>query len=78
MMQVALKEAVLTMKLSTANLVTDASVVLDSLPAPGTPVGNVLCLAAALQTEDGQPVPMEVVEQGFTLRLTPPGGFFGR
>lgn len=73
-MQVALEEAELKLTMSAANFITDVAIDPDSLPDEPLPAGSSFPITVKVQTEDGQPLPLETAAESLTLKLTPPNG----
>ncbi|KAL3136848.1 hypothetical protein ABBQ38_005556 [Trebouxia sp. C0009 RCD-2024] len=72
--KVALEEAELKLTLSAANFITDVAIDPDSLPDEPLPAGSSFPITVKIQTEDGQPLPLETAAESLTLKLTPPSG----
>lgn len=72
--QVALEEAELKLTMSAANFITDVAIDPDSLPDEALPAGSSFPITVKVQTEDGQPLPLDIAMECLTLKLTPPNG----
>eukprot|EP00775_Hariotina_reticulata_P002831 gene2831-3124_t len=71
--KVAVQEAVVSVMVAQQNYVVNLEVMPASLPAAGnSTVGRVLQLLVALETENLQPVPWDVISSSLALALAPP------
>lgn len=73
-LKVALDEAELKLTMSAANFITDVAIDPDSLPDDALQAGSSFPIIIKVQTEDGQPLTLEVALESLSLRLTPPNG----
>ncbi len=73
-LKVALEEAELKLTMSAANFITDVAIDPDSLPDDALQAGSSFPIIVKVQTEDGQPLTLEVALESLSLRLTPPNG----
>ena len=74
LLKVALDEAELQLTMSAANFITDVAIDPDSLPDDALQAGSSFPIIVKVQTEDGQPLTLEVALDSLSLRLTPPNG----
>lgn len=72
--QVALEEAELKLTMSTANFITDIAIDPASLPDEALQAGSSFPINVDIQTEDGQPLPLETASEALSVKLTPPNG----
>lgn len=70
----ALEEAQLQLTMTTANFVTDIAIDPVSLPDEATPAGTSFPIVVKLQTDNAQPLPLEVATENLVLKLNPPNG----
>ena len=60
--------------MSAANFVTDVAIDPDSLPDEPLQAGSTFPITVKLQTEDSQPLPVDIATESLVLQLTPPSG----